>query len=79
MMKKGGIYVLLLITCSCIILISKPYLFIFHACCYRLDELRSSFYTWLLETSQEEKAGEMKEREGDFLGAINLYLKVSTK
>lgn len=30
---------------------------------------------WLLETGQEEKAGLVKEREGDYLGAISLYLK----
>jgi hypothetical protein len=30
---------------------------------------------WLLETGQEEKAGLVKEREGDYLGAVSLYLK----
>lgn len=30
---------------------------------------------FLLETGQEEKAGLVKEREGDYLGAIALYLK----
>ncbi|XP_038160069.1 intraflagellar transport protein 172 homolog [Cyprinodon tularosa] len=40
-----------------------------------LDSLRRNFYQWLTETGQDEKAGEVKEREGDFQGAINLYLK----
>jgi hypothetical protein len=29
----------------------------------------------LLETGQEEQAGAVKERDGDTMGAINLYLK----
>jgi intraflagellar transport protein 172 len=41
----------------------------------RLDDLRRNFYTWLLDSSQEEKAGEMKEKEGDHIAAINLYLR----
>ncbi|XP_042245769.1 intraflagellar transport protein 172 homolog [Thunnus maccoyii] len=40
-----------------------------------LDSLRGNYYQWLTETSQDEKAGEVKESEGDFQGAINLYLK----
>ncbi|KAM9354646.1 intraflagellar transport protein 172 homolog isoform 1-T1 [Pholidichthys leucotaenia] len=40
-----------------------------------LDSLRGNYYRWLTETGQDEKAGEVKEREGDFQGAINLYLK----
>ena len=28
-----------------------------------------------MDTGQEEKAGEMKEREEDYLAAINLYMK----
>ncbi|KAJ3607079.1 hypothetical protein NHX12_026594 [Muraenolepis orangiensis] len=40
-----------------------------------LDSLRRKYYQWLTETAQDEKAGEMKEREGDHQGAINLYLK----
>uniref|UniRef100_A0A3P8UXR3 Intraflagellar transport protein 172 homolog n=1 Tax=Cynoglossus semilaevis TaxID=244447 RepID=A0A3P8UXR3_CYNSE len=40
-----------------------------------LDVLRRSYYQWLTETGQEEKAGEVKEKEGDFQAAINLYLK----
>uniref|UniRef100_A0A8C2G8A1 Intraflagellar transport protein 172 homolog n=1 Tax=Cyprinus carpio TaxID=7962 RepID=A0A8C2G8A1_CYPCA len=40
-----------------------------------LDNLRHSYYSYLMETSQNEKAGEVKENEGDFSGAVNLYLK----
>ncbi|KAM9840528.1 intraflagellar transport protein 172 homolog [Aulostomus maculatus] len=40
-----------------------------------LDSLRRNYYQWLTETGQHEKAGEVKESEGDFQGAINLYLK----
>ncbi|KAM6905680.1 intraflagellar transport protein 172 homolog [Lycodopsis pacificus] len=40
-----------------------------------LDSLRGKRYQWLTETGQDEKAGEVKESEGDFQGAINLYLK----
>uniref|UniRef100_UPI003AACFFE7 intraflagellar transport protein 172 homolog isoform X1 n=1 Tax=Centroberyx gerrardi TaxID=166262 RepID=UPI003AACFFE7 len=40
-----------------------------------LDSLRGNYYRWLTETGQDEKAGEVKEGEGDFQGAINLYLK----
>lgn len=39
------------------------------------DALRQRYYKWLLETGQEEMAGQVKEREGDSLGAISLYLK----
>jgi len=37
--------------------------------------LRSRHYNWLMETKQEEKAGELREREGKYLEAINLYLR----
>uniref|UniRef100_A0A3P8XGI6 IF140/IFT172/WDR19 TPR domain-containing protein n=1 Tax=Esox lucius TaxID=8010 RepID=A0A3P8XGI6_ESOLU len=40
-----------------------------------LDNLRRSYYQWLMETNQEEKAGEVKEGEQDYTAAINLYLK----
>lgn len=40
-----------------------------------MDNLRRSYYAWLIETRQNEKAGEMKESEGDYSGAVNLYLK----
>ena len=40
-----------------------------------LDTLKRTYYNWLLDTGQEERAGEMKEKEGDYMSAINLYLK----
>lgn len=40
-----------------------------------LDTLRRNYYRWLTETGQDEKAGEVKESQGDFQGAVNLYLK----
>uniref|UniRef100_A0A8C9QX79 Intraflagellar transport protein 172 homolog n=1 Tax=Scleropages formosus TaxID=113540 RepID=A0A8C9QX79_SCLFO len=40
-----------------------------------LDNLRRSYYQWLMETNQDEKAGEVKESAGDLQGAINLYLR----
>ncbi|KAM6123262.1 intraflagellar transport protein 172 homolog [Pterocles gutturalis] len=39
-----------------------------------LDKLRRSYYQWLLDTQQEEKAGEVQEGQGDYLAAISLYL-----
>ena len=39
------------------------------------DGLRSSYLQWLLDTGQEERAGEMREKEGDLRSAISLYLK----
>lgn len=39
------------------------------------EGLKARYCKWLLETGQEETAGMVKEREGDFLGAISLYLK----
>ena len=41
----------------------------------KLQEMRANYYKWLLETGQEEKAAEVKERDGDYAAAINLYLK----
>ncbi|KAL0271339.1 UNVERIFIED_CONTAM: hypothetical protein PYX00_008457 [Menopon gallinae] len=38
------------------------------------ERLRQKHLKWLLESHQEEKAGNLKEREGDYTGAINLYL-----
>eukprot|EP01015_Nassula_variabilis_P036085 TRINITY_DN9229_c0_g2_i1.p1 TRINITY_DN9229_c0_g2~~TRINITY_DN9229_c0_g2_i1.p1 ORF type:complete len:152 (-),score=52.15 TRINITY_DN9229_c0_g2_i1:61-516(-) len=38
-------------------------------------DLKQNYYSWLLETNQEDKAAEMKENEGDYIGAVNLYLK----
>ncbi|KAM6915750.1 intraflagellar transport protein 172 homolog [Xenentodon cancila] len=40
-----------------------------------LNSLRGNYYQWLTESGQDEKAGEVKESEGDFQGAIHLYLK----
>ncbi|XP_078397553.1 intraflagellar transport protein 172 homolog isoform X1 [Cetorhinus maximus] len=40
-----------------------------------LDNLRRSYYKWLMETNQDEKAGEVKENDGEYAGAVNLYLK----
>lgn len=40
-----------------------------------LQNLRGSYFQWLLDTRQEEKAGEAREREGDLLSAITLYMK----
>jgi intraflagellar transport protein 172 len=39
--------------------------------------LKKTYYKWLEETDQIEKAGQVKEKEGDILGAINLYLKAN--
>ena len=40
-----------------------------------LEELKDSHARWLLETGQEEKAGSIKEQEGEILEALNLYLR----
>ncbi|XP_068609645.1 intraflagellar transport protein 172 homolog [Brachionichthys hirsutus] len=40
-----------------------------------LENLRQKYYRWLTDTGQHDKTGEVKEAQGDFLGAINLYLK----
>ncbi|KAK3595246.1 hypothetical protein CHS0354_010853 [Potamilus streckersoni] len=40
-----------------------------------LENLRRNYYQWLMETGQEETAGDVKEKEGDYLAAINLYMK----
>jgi len=37
--------------------------------------LKANYVTWLTETGQEEKAAELKERDGDLVTAIHLYLK----
>ena len=42
-----------------------------------VESLRRGYTQWLLDTHQEEKAGELKEAEGDHLAAINMYLKAS--
>ena len=38
-------------------------------------EFKDNYFQWLLETNQEAKAAEVKEREGDYVTAIQLYLK----
>ena len=40
-----------------------------------LEEMRLAHGRWLLETGQEEKAGAIKEAEGDYREALELYLK----
>ena len=40
-----------------------------------VKDLKLNYLNWLLDTNQEGKAAELKEREGDFVNAINLYLK----
>eukprot|EP00038_Savillea_parva_P019439 m.27515 g.27515 ORF g.27515 m.27515 type:complete len:1369 (+) comp4420_c1_seq1:587-4693(+) len=40
-----------------------------------LAELKSNYDAYLARTHQEEKAGQLKERQGDIQGALNLYLR----
>ena len=40
-----------------------------------LATLKATHYQHLLDSGQEERAGKMKEREGDLPGAISLYMK----
>ncbi|XP_004710279.2 intraflagellar transport protein 172 homolog [Echinops telfairi] len=40
-----------------------------------MEKLRRSYYQWLMDTQQEERAGELQESQGDGLAAISLYLK----
>ncbi|XP_050690071.1 intraflagellar transport protein 172 homolog [Eriocheir sinensis] len=40
-----------------------------------VESLRRAHTQWLLDTHQEERAGQLKEAEGDHLTAINMYLK----
>lgn len=40
-----------------------------------VDDLKSRYHFWLLETCQEEKAAEIKETEGDKRSALQLYIK----
>ena len=37
--------------------------------------LKANYFQWLTETGQEEKAAELKEREGDLVASIYLFLK----
>ena len=39
------------------------------------EPLRRAHYAWLLDSGQEERAGAVKEREGDTTAAIGLYMK----
>uniref|UniRef100_A0A0N4ZD27 WD_REPEATS_REGION domain-containing protein n=1 Tax=Parastrongyloides trichosuri TaxID=131310 RepID=A0A0N4ZD27_PARTI len=41
----------------------------------KLSNLQQDYYKYLFETGQDQKAGEHKEKEGDLLGAIDLYIK----
>lgn len=41
-------------------------------------EMRQAHFQYLLDTNQEEEAAELKEKECDFVQAINLYLKAGT-
>lgn len=40
-----------------------------------VDDLKSRYHSWLIETRQEEKAAEIKELEGDKRSALHLYIK----
>lgn len=41
----------------------------------KVSHLKNFYLQWLLSTQQEEKAGELQEIEGDFVRAIELYLR----
>ena len=38
----------------------------------QLELLRNEYTRWLMDTNQEEKAGQMREEEGDYMEALNL-------
>jgi intraflagellar transport protein 172 len=40
-----------------------------------LEDLKEAHSRWLLETGQEEKAGALREQDGEILEALNLYLR----
>ena len=40
-----------------------------------LANLKKTYYQWLIDTNQEERAAELKEKEGDHISAVNLFLK----
>lgn len=40
-----------------------------------LENMRSNYTDWLIATSQEEKAGALREAEGDLQGALNYFMK----
>merc|ERR1719453_2776942 len=41
----------------------------------KVMQLKTFYLQWLLSTQQEEKAGELYEQEGDYVKAIELYLR----
>mmetsp|Transcript_43192 Transcript_43192/g.92156 ORF Transcript_43192/g.92156 Transcript_43192/m.92156 type:complete len:1765 (-) Transcript_43192:92-5386(-) len=41
----------------------------------KVMQLKKFYLDWLQQTQQEEKAGELQEQGGDFVGAIRLYLR----
>jgi intraflagellar transport protein 172 len=41
-------------------------------------EMRQAHFQYLLDTNQEQQAAAMKDREGDYIQAINLFLKAGT-
>lgn len=40
-----------------------------------VKDFKANYFKWLIETNQEGKAAEMKENDGDYEGAVELYLK----
>ncbi|XP_065670042.1 intraflagellar transport protein 172 homolog isoform X3 [Hydra vulgaris] len=42
-----------------------------------LEALQTTYFQWLMKSGQEEKAGEVKENNGEYGEAINLYLKAN--
>eukprot|EP00736_Rhodelphis_marinus_P012459 Rmarinus@m.5702 len=40
-----------------------------------VQQLKTNYYEWLIDSGQEEKAAELKEREGDYAKSLQLYLK----
>lgn len=40
-----------------------------------MERLKKTYYQWLIDTEQFEKAGGVKEKERDAVGAIDFYLK----
>jgi len=42
-----------------------------------LDDMKQSYYEYLLQSHQEDKAAQMKLEEGDYTAAVNLYLKAA--
>ena len=41
----------------------------------KLNDYKANYFQWLLSTNQEEKAAEVKEKDGDYKEAISLFLK----